>query len=107
MLIDWGALSGVDAGDEGGGWGSGASVQKKRVDAGTSLCVGEISLTIDKAALLPMLLLVESQFLPFDTGKCMFMGAEASDICDDAGILEFDKCIVDNEVGEMVGVEDA
>ena len=24
MFFDWGALSGVDAGDEGGGWGSGA-----------------------------------------------------------------------------------
>ena len=107
MLIDWGALSGVDAGDEGGGWGSGASVQKKRVDAGTSLRVGEISLTIDKAALLPMLLLIESQFLPFDAGECVFMGTETGDVCDDTRIFEIDKCIVDDEMGEVVGVEDA
>ena len=28
-------------------------------------------------------------------------------ICDNARVLEFDKCVVDNEVGEVVGVEDA
>ena len=82
------------------------SAQKKRVDAGTSLCMGEISLTIDKVALLPTLLLVESQFLPFDAGECMFMGAETGDVCDDTRIFEIDKCIVDNETGEVVGVED-
>ena len=107
MLVDWGTLSGIDAGDEGGGWGSGASVQKKRVDVGTSLCVGEISLTINEAALLTTFLLIKSHFLPLDASECVFMSAEASDICDDAGILEFNKCVVDDEAGEMVRMEDA
>ena len=107
MLVNWGAPSGVDAGDEGGRWGNGASVQKKGVDAGTSLCMGEIPLTINKVALLAMLLFVESQLLPFDAGKCMFMGTETGDVCDDARIFEVDKCVVDDEMGEVVGVEDA
>ena len=107
VLIDWGALSGVDAGDEGGRWGNGASAQKKGVDAGTSLRMGEIPLTIDKAALLATLLLVESQLLPFDAGECVFMGEEMGDVCDDARIFEVDKCVVDDEMGEVVGVEDA
>ena len=34
------------------------------------------------------------------------MGAEVSDVCDDAGVLEVDKCIVNNEAGKVVGVED-
>ena len=107
LLVDWGALGGVDMGDEGGRWGSGASAQKKRVDAGTSLCMGEISLTIDEVALLPMLLLVESQFLPFDAGKCVFMGVETGNVRNDTRIFEFNKCVVDDEAGEVVGMEDA
>ena len=71
------------------------------------LCMGEIPLTIDEAALLATLLLIESQLLPFDTGECVFMSTETGDVCDDARILEFDKCVVDDEAGEMVGVEDA
>ena len=77
------------------------------MDAGTSLCVGEIPLTINKAAFLAALLLIESQFLPFDAGECMFVGAEAGDVGDDAGVLELDKCVVDDKAGEVVGMEDA
>ena len=69
--------------------------------------MGEIPLKVDKVALLASFLLVESQFLPFNAGECVFMGAEASNVCDDAGVLELDKCVVDDEAGEMVGVEDA
>ena len=54
-----------------------------------------------------MLLLVKGHLLPFYTSKRVFMGAEASDVCNDAGVFEFDKCVVDDEVGEVVGVEDA
>ena len=76
------------------------------MDVGASLCMSEIPLTIDEAALLAMLLLVKSQLLPFDAGKRMLVGAETGDIRNDAGIFEFDKCIVDDEAGEVVGVED-
>ena len=69
--------------------------------------MSEVPLTVDKTALLATLLLVESQLLPFDAGKCMFVGAEAGDVGDDARVLELDKCIVDNEAGEVVGMEDA
>ena len=68
--------------------------------------MGEIPLAIDKAALLAALLLVKGHLLPFNTGECVFMGTEAGDVCDDAGVLELDKCVVDNEVGEVVGMED-
>ena len=76
------------------------------MDTGTGLCVGEIPLTVDKAALLATLLLVKSQFLSFDTGECVFVGAEMGDVCDDTRVLELDKCIVDNKAGEVVGMED-
>ena len=74
---------------------------------GTGLCMGEIPLTVNKAALLATLLLVESQFLSFDTGECMFMGAETGDVCNDARVFELNKCVVNDEVREVVGVEDA
>ena len=107
MLVNWRALSGVDVGDEGGWWGSGAGAQKKRVDSGTSLCVSEIPLTINKAMLLAAFFLIEGQLLSLDASECVFMSAETSDICDNTGVLEFDKCVVDDEAGEVVGVEDA
>ena len=65
--------------------------------------MGEISLTVDEAALLAMLLLVESQFLPFDAGEGVFVGAKVSDVCDDAGVFELNKCVVDDKAGEVVG----
>ena len=68
--------------------------------------MSEISLTIDEAALLATLLLVESQLLSFDAGECVFVSAETGDVRDDAGVLELDKCVVDDEAGEVVGMED-
>ena len=107
VLIDWGALGSKNVGDEGGGRGSGASVQKKRMNASTGLCMGKVSFAVDEAALLTMLLLVEGQLLLFDAGKHMLIGTEASDIRNNTGVLEVDKCIVDDETGEVVRVEDA
>ena len=73
---------------------------------GTSLRMGEIPLTVDEAALLATLLLVESQLLSFDAGECVFMCAEMGDVRDDAGVLELDKCVVNDKTGEVVRMED-
>ena len=97
----------MDAGDEGSGWGSGVGTQKNGMDAGAGSGMSEIPFTVNKAVLLAVLLLIEGQLLPLDAGKCMFMGAEMGDVCNDTRIFEVNKCIVNNETGEVVGVEDA
>ena len=66
---------------------------------GTSLGMSEIPLTVNEAVLLAMFLLIEGQLLPFDAGKCVLMGMEAGDVGNDTGILELDKCIVNDETG--------
>ena len=58
------------------------------MDADTSLSMSKVSLTVNKAALLAVLLLIEGQLLPFDAGERVLMGTEVGDIRNDARVFE-------------------